>query len=216
MKRLFVLFAILALAVGAGAAMHTCPDCLQSTVQDTINIINATDTVYVPAGTATWPEQYTGYQGKLVSLEMNRGITLIGGHGGTTTITVTGTFNMGAIQYYPNATARSNNEKFDLQGFTFDGNNENHIGGIVDVVQYSSTLILSNVKIHHNIFKNEVNTGIETNGPVFGVAYSNTFDRVENTIRNFGGDASLLPEGFTAWRCCGHVSPASSDSCGAT
>lgn len=179
----------LLLLADVSADIHVSASCSQADVQAAIDLASPGDTVGVVAGTATWtPTASSCFQGAKVALCMRRGLTLAGGIGGTTTITVTGTFTYGAVQYYPDATAQANNDTFELTGFTFNGNNENHGYGLVSVIQNSATYILSNVKIHDNIFLNEGHA-ITINGPVFGVAWSNTFDRVGCTIKVEGMDA---------------------------
>jgi hypothetical protein len=94
----------------------------------------------------------------------------------------------GAIQYRPYTTAIANDELFEFTGFTISGGNMDHHGGLITIDNPSKQKAISNVKIHHNVFKNDQSTAISINGPIYGVAYSNIFDRVLYSIRDDGYD----------------------------
>ncbi|MFA5962118.1 MAG: hypothetical protein WC848_05540 [Parcubacteria group bacterium] len=142
------------------------------------------DTVEVCAGSATWTAGVQGCAGN-TALCMKKGINLKGGIGGTTSITLAGAAPYGAILYEPDTTSISNDTPFEFSGFTVDANNITYYEGVLDVSN-SGTTPLSNIKIHDNIFKNERQETINLNGPVYGVAYANTFIECETVIREEG------------------------------
>lgn len=140
------------------------------------------DIVNVPAGNVTWGSM----------LNVTKGVSIRGAGTGATTIN--GTSSSSIIQYNPDSTARSNDEPFEVSGFTF---NCNHTGNYVIWVKNLTTTPIRKVKIHDNKFINASN-GIVVSGQVYGVAYKNQFDRAHVAFRALGSDqtawANFSPE----------------------
>src|SRR5689334_17982525 len=109
------------------------------------------DIVQVPAGNATWTS----------TLNISRGITLVGAGVGQTIITSGIDDKFSAMLSY----APSLNETFRITGFTFDG------------AWRSSAIFLSNpssgvvnqIRIDHNLFRNAIQYAIRMDGEVFGL-----------------------------------------------
>jgi len=130
------------------------------------------DTVNVPAGSATWDS----------TLVIARGLILKGAGIDATTIKRSGVI----INYVPNATSITTDVKFEVSGFTFDGN-ENTSSGMVKIDNPSATL-LRNIKIYDNKFKNSIASALRTSGPMNGIFYSNQLVDVHTVCGIFGGD----------------------------
>jgi hypothetical protein len=187
MLRQYAAMVVLGFSVALWADTHTAASCNQADVLTAINAASVGDTVFVPAGTATWASQSLGCSGNSM-LCVRNGIKLQGGVGGTTSITLSGTAPYGAICYEPDAQSISNNDTFEFSGFTIDGNNQPYGAGMLDVRNGGATAI-TKIKIHDNTFKNNRTEVIEINGPVYGVAYLNTFVNCETVIRVEGYDS---------------------------
>ncbi|MCK5606536.1 hypothetical protein KAR91_31830 [Candidatus Pacearchaeota archaeon] len=115
------------------------------------------DTITVPAGdgTETWASQ----------LAIVKGVTLVGPGSGNLNITNTsGDF---IIKYTPDATSLTNNDRFEVSGFTFTG------GSGIQLFNRSAT-VASNIVIHDNTFLAHTGQIIDVTSTFGGVVYSNT------------------------------------------
>ncbi len=168
------------------AATINAPSCSQTDVQAAIDSSSYGDTVLVPAGSATWITKAQGCSGD-TALCIKKGINLKGGIGGETSISLSGLAPYGAIYYEPDSTSISNNTPFEFTGFTINANKITYQEGVLDVSN-SGTTPITKVRIHDNTFKNELAETIQINGPVYGVAYSNSFIDCQTVIRTAGGD----------------------------
>lgn len=167
--------------VAASASRDEVMDCISKAARG--------DTVNVPAGTESWAAESQGCTANTM-LCMKKGIKLQGAGAGSTIITLTGTATNGAVCYEADADSISNNQPFEISGFTFDGGGVDYAEGLLNIKNSSTTTVLSNIKIHHNKFQNDNGNGtaISMNGPLYGVAYLNTFDKIAFSIRSFGYD----------------------------
>lgn len=132
------------------------------------------DTITV-AGNATWTE----------TLTVTRGVKLIGSGNPT----IRGGLNL--IYWVPNAVARSAHDTLTISGFTFDGVNSSWSTGLIRVSNASAADHVF-LNVNNNVLCNTHARGIYSWGAVWGVAYSNVFDRVGSVFSAFGGD-------FDAW-----------------
>ena len=148
-------------------------------VSAAIIVASGGDTVIVPAGQETWDR----------TLTMTRGLTLKGAGIDSTTITNSG--NMIIIEYVPDSRAISNNEKFEVEGFTFDhGNASGNGADFIRVNSSSCTQKLTNMIIANNKFRNQRSSygAIKLVGAITGLAYSNQFVDVMTLFSNYGCD----------------------------
>lgn len=171
----------------------------QASVQNAISAASYGDTVRVCAGSATWTAQPQGCTGDSM-LCMKRGITLQGGIGGTTTITLSGAAPYGAICYEPDAASISNDTPFVFSGFVLDAGGKDYPEGMLDVSNRSTQLI-RRVEVFGNTFRNGGYSGhaILINGPVYGVAYNNRLIDIGTPIKVEGGDAKSWNLGHRAY-----------------
>jgi hypothetical protein len=146
----------------------------------------AGDTVNVPPGTGsvTWSS----------ILNVTRGKTIVGP--GVANLTVTAGVAT-IVAYTPSATAATNNEAFDLSGFTFSGGSMSLGSNAVYLNHNGSEVAMTKVRIHNNIFSG---AGITTRGDIFGVADNNTFSGSDRYFYYSGnGDASRGSSGCGSW-----------------
>jgi hypothetical protein len=188
----FLLFVMLSPFVWADT--HTATSCKQEDVQAAINLASPGDTVEVPAGTATWTpiiDCETAVGNVKCMLLTTKGIILKGGIGGATTITLSGAAPRGAIKFSPDAASLARNDPFEFTGFTINSNKQAYAEGSLTIYPYPSMAgIMDKIKIHDNIFKNSLSSAISVNGPIYGVAYSNTFISCGGYMNRWmGGDA---------------------------
>ena len=141
-------------------------------VNDAINQAAREDTVIVPAGSSTW-DSY---------LVVTRGIRLQGN--GIDSTLITGTSDR-IIYWFPDTTAVNNNEKFELTGLTFDFN-DNVISDVGMLTVNTGATPLTKVKIWNNKFKNTSKVALYLMGTIYGVAYSNQFDKVNDPCKAEG------------------------------
>lgn len=137
------------------------------------------DSVLVPAGSITWSS----------TLTISKGVRLIGGNGGPTTITRAGVM----IAINPDSTAIANEEVIQVSGFTFDGSNSAinfiHING----AGASATKPFKNLVITSNTFQNS-GTGtsgagvMDIEGQVRGVIGRNVFNRCNVIAKVMGNN----------------------------
>lgn len=122
---------------------------------------------------------------------MKKGVSLKGAGSSSTIITLSGTAVYGAICYEPDETSISNNNTFEITGFSFDSGGANYAEGMIDVRVRGNTAI-TNIKIYNNIFKSDGGNGtaIMLSGPIRGVVYSNTFTDIGYYIRVVGDNAT--------------------------
>ena len=148
--RVITLVAALTFATFSRAATVAVSSCSQSEVQAAINSATEGDVVSVPAGNCSWS-----------SLNLAKGIHLMGAGSGATKITVTGSLSM----------SKSSTRSVELSGFSFSrsgGGNSSRIMIVRGSWNAEPPLI------HDNLFTVD-GSGIlryETNG---GVIYRNTF-----------------------------------------
>jgi hypothetical protein len=165
--------------------------CDQNEVQKAINDANAGDTILVQAGNCIWAAQTQGCIQSVgpinTMLCIKKGISLHGGIGGTTTITFANALDRGGILYLPDTQSIANDTPFEFSGFTLDANKLSFLSGVITIANDGITP-LTKIKIHHNIFKNSLSQTIQLIGPIYGVAYSNTFLDCLWVIREDGGD----------------------------
>ena len=186
-------------------AYDTSYDCVNLAV-NTDAIEN--DTVTIPAGESTWT----------ATLNITKGITLIG----STTCTPTGTAgsdsysiscddatiitsNITGSAYLINITPSTpgDNPDIEISNLTFDGNLSGN--SIIYITTDNILHPLSNIKLHHNNFKN-INPGnaIYIHNEVYALIYNNIFDNVASndngnsyafTILGDNCDSFLLDDG---------------------
>jgi len=162
----------------------------QASVVAAVAAAGAGDTVEVCAGSATWTLSDQSCGGRNRALCITKGITLKGAGIDVTNITYAGTsLYYGVIAYVPITPAYD--EPFEMYGFTLNGNDAYLPGGLLGVYNTSTTYVLTKIKIHHNKIKNVAgsgSTGLYIGGMVYGVAYLNQFDRVNDPFRPMGRD----------------------------
>jgi hypothetical protein len=141
-----------AACTGASPAWASTPD--QASVAQCVGSAASGDTVTVSAGSATWSSEVT----------VTKAMHIHGAGIGNTTITV----SAGGFAYLPAAADVDN--VFELDGFTFNGNNA------FDETGYGQTPPITGFKVHDNAFNN-ASTGraVFLAGLEFGVFYRNTF-----------------------------------------
>ncbi|MBE9484243.1 MAG: hypothetical protein IMY74_05325, partial [Bacteroidetes bacterium] len=162
------------------ADTHIAVSCSYADVSEAIAAASPEDTVLVPAGSCTWNS----------TLEISTGINLIGGNGGTTTITR----GSGPLINY-NPSDYSANYAFRLSGFRFDANGYR----ILDLGTYSKEApftLQTKVRVDNNVFTNSggdvKGQAIWNYGTLYGVVDNNTFDGINYPIANsygVGGDS---------------------------
>jgi len=152
---LIAIVSILVAAVEVSAVTVTAASCSYNDVSSAVNSANPEDTVIV-LGNCNWGS----------TLTITRGIKLVG----PTTI------QGGGLEYAPDATARSDDEAFEVSGFTFDG------GGIT-LTSLDFDNQITKVKIFNNTFR-DGGVAILHDGNIWGVAYHNIFDSRGITIRS--------------------------------
>lgn len=164
--------------------------CGQDNVQAAIDMAVGGDTVNVPAGECIWTmEDGTACSGGYtVGVCLKKGIILRGGNGGSTAVTFESGFNRGGIQIAPDAVALFENQSFDVAGFIFDGGGTTMGNEGLLSIRSNGTSIMSNIKIHDNIFRNVTNKAVVVNGAVNGVIYENIFTDVGYSVTAFGYD----------------------------
>jgi hypothetical protein len=127
------LFCVALCPLHVRAATLKAASCSSSDVQSAINAANDGDIVLVPAGTCAWSPQ----------VQLNKGITLQGGSGGTTTITSAAAIVITAGTGAPTR----------LTGFTFTGFGTSNDGD----VRISTTSKTTTYRVDHNIFTSSSN-----------------------------------------------------------
>jgi len=151
--------------------------CSQEDVQAALDAAARGDTVSVPPGTCTWTTGVT----------ITRGVALVGPGGGGTVITDA---TDQALGIEPDATAIAGGDVIEVTGLTFDGGGR--ASGEVVGVSAPNDTPFHGLKIHDNEFR-EMAWGTRcflVSGSVYGVVYSNDFDRVAELIGYFSGDGS--------------------------
>ena len=128
--------------------------CSQTDVQTAIRAAASGDTVTVPRGNCSWSSMIT----------VTKAIHIQGAGVGNTIITL----SAGGLFFNP--TTGEVSKVFEINGFTFNGNNA------IDETGYGKTPPITGLKIHDNAFNN-ASTGraIFLAGLEFGVIYHNTF-----------------------------------------
>lgn len=171
-------------------ASRTCPNAEQSVVQDTIDASDNGDTVLVPADTVTWTSGggTTCYNSTVAAICIKKGVHLIGGIGGETRITISGSFTYGTTVYYPDTSATNNNRMFELSGFVFDADGGGGGEGTFAIRQEDSDDIIDSIAVHGNTFIEDLGKTIVFNGPVYGVVWDNTFTDCNYIFAAFGYD----------------------------
>ena len=137
----------------------------------------AGDTIAV-TGNATWTS----------TLVLTRGVNIVGVHNPT----ITGSQTL--IYWTPSTAAQSAHDTLSIKGLTLDGNNSGMGGdGIIEVYNSSPTKAVTLI-VQYNTIKNVIVSGgtgraIDLKGTIYGVASSNTFDKVAVLISALGLDA---------------------------
>src|SRR6185295_13960607 len=119
------------------ASTTTTASCSVADVSAAITSASRGDTVLVPAGSCTWSS----------SLTITKGLKLQGAGIGSTVITSS---QSSMISYQPDATAITNNERFEVSGFTLTSTITSGGSGAIFVTTPAAALPISNVVIHHN------------------------------------------------------------------
>ena len=150
------------------------PSCEKVDVEYCVETVAAAgETVLVPNGSCEWS----------AAIVMDKGVNLIGGNGGTTTIKNTRGDAFALLALVPANAAIS--QVLRVSGFTWDANGKTllHIGNAADAA------IDSRFRIDHNVF---INTSVTDRkgqaiinwGNLYGVVDSNTFDGIDYPIAN--------------------------------
>jgi hypothetical protein len=148
------------------ADTHTATSCSLANVSAAVTAASRGDTVSVPAGSCTWSGR----------LNITKGLHIKGAGIGNIVIT-------GGIDYHPDATAISNDERFEVEGFTFNG-------GVGIGIYNSNQKPITNVVIHHNRLQNNSSKVFDVIGNIYGVAYLNQLSN-HYTVNFLGnGDSS--------------------------
>lgn len=180
-----LLLAFLLCTMPAMGAILDSPTASRTDVNTTVGSAARGDTVRIPNGTPTWSSAIT----------LAKGITIKPINAGGVTITVTAT----AFDISPDSTAIANSEMIRVEGLIFDANNS-AVTGVIDIngASCSGSTPYRDVVVFGNTFKNNPTAaGVVTVGnQVRGVIASNTFDRVEVVMRNFGGDSTNCHNNF--------------------
>ena len=155
------------------------------------------DTVYVGAGTETWTTEYNHPENGNYKtlLPITKSIHLIGGSGGTTTITNGGTTATATIIMIHNADYTTS-QTFEISNFTFDAVDRMTLRtGPASDIGTAADYNIQTVLIHDNIFTTSGDgikgQAIWNGGVHWGVVYDNTFTDFWYPIANsfsVGGD----------------------------
>lgn len=181
-RKIFVLFVVFSVGLFGSipelyAANQTAKSCSYTDVSTAVTAASLGDTVTVPAGSCTWSS----------TLNINKGITLIGAGIGNTTIT-NGTSGGYIISYSPSDIA--SNSGFRISGFTFDLANGSGKSGINFPAATTNTA-QTKVRIDNNRFQN-IYVGstqvmyIHVSGLVYGVVDNNYFTTATYALRMNG------------------------------
>ena len=163
------------------AANQTATSCSKTDVSTAITNASPGDTVTVPAGSCTWSS----------TLNISKGITLIGAGVGKTTIT-NGTSGGYIISYTPSNIA--SNSGFRVSGFTFDLAKGSGNSGI-NFPAVSTNIAQTKVRIDNNRFQN-IYPGstqvmyIHVSGLVYGVVDNNYFATATYALRMYGNTSA--------------------------
>jgi hypothetical protein len=156
-----------------------------SSYADVNTAVNTTaargDTVRIPSGSSTWSS----------TLTITKGVHLVGGSGGTTTITRSADV---AIQISPDATAISNDETIEVSQLTIDGGGASIVMIDINGASAGGTKAFNNLMISSNIFQNGGTTTsgggiISLTGQARGVIGRNTFNRCNVVGKIMGNDS---------------------------
>jgi hypothetical protein len=176
---------VLGFAIPSNAQTVAANTCSITDVQSAITSAPRGATVTVPAGSCTWGS----------TLTITKGLTLTGAGAGNTVI-INGTGDGTVLQLSPDSTAIANDEVIKVAGFTFDGSGSGyyliHVSGAPDngTKPFKKLIITGNTFQNMGSTQGQGNTAIAIGGQVRGVIYSNTFDRCEFPIRDFGNDTT--------------------------
>ncbi len=165
-------------ATGSGKTI-TAASCSYADVSSAITSAAIGDTVNVPAGNCTWSS----------TLLINKGISLIGGNGGTTKITASLGAGYDASNFIIdiNPTDYNANDLIRLSGFTLDANNN---GSILKLGQFDKRPpfnVPTKIRVDHNILQNANlvgGYGIWNFCTLYGVVDNNTITNVAYPIKN--------------------------------
>lgn len=181
---LFLILFIFLITFHTTAATIVAASSSYADVNTAVNVTAARgDTVTVPAGggTVTWGS----------TLVITKGVILQGPGRDSLVVTRAGK----AVSIQPDATAIANEERIEVSGFTFDGNNS--ALNIIEVVGagISAAKPFKNLVIGSNRLKNSgtVTSGsgaVSVTGQVRGVIYGNIFDRVNVVAKILGNDST--------------------------
>lgn len=188
--KLFLAFSlVLLLAQSANAATINLADCAYATVNTAVNTTAAVgDTVTCPNGSWTWNN----------TLTTTKGVNLIGGQGGTTTITY-GSIGGGSEQFLiqHNPSDWTLNTPFRISGFTFDLNSTGPGIGLGVNNKTPPFVIQDQVRIDHNTFANiGTKFAIWNYCNFYGVVDHNTF--TGSSVYPFKNDTQGTEFGFHA------------------
>ena len=162
---------IMVISFGALADTHTAASVSYSDVNAAVSAASSGDTVFVPAGTATWSS----------TLTITKGITFQGAGIDSTIIRSNINNNNAAfVNYVPSNPAL--NEPFNLTGFTIDGMMKSQNV----VINNTSNTPITKVRIYLNKFTHGKLYGLTVIGPVYGVAFSNQFVSNSDTYAVIG------------------------------
>ncbi|MFA5962334.1 MAG: hypothetical protein WC848_06660 [Parcubacteria group bacterium] len=149
--------------------------CSYNDVSSAITAASPEDTVVVPQGSCIWNS----------GLNITKGINLIGGLGGVTTITAATSFGDDfMIKYSPTTNNLQYNYAFRLSGFTIDADNKAHgvvLGGQID----PPYVMQDKVRVDHNIIQNTLGyKGIWNFCNFYGVVDNNIITNADYPIKN--------------------------------
>ena len=156
---------------GSGTSWSSTPD--EGSINTCVSSANSNpgSTLTVSAGSETWT----------TVKNFTRGVTVVGPGSGSLTITNTSSVS---VQYTPDSTARTNNELFEISGFTFNGGSSQiYIDGP------NSGALITKVKIHDNVFLGATGMAITGEDHIVGVVYNNTFTNVQYVWGVYGADS---------------------------
>jgi len=147
------------------------------------------DTVNVTAGSVSISS----------SLQLTKGVNLLGPGAANLTITWTGGTGINAelIDVEPDSTTIANGDNIKIDGFTLDANNIDVFtnidigtgGGINGTKAWCCIIITNNVIKNGGSTQGAGNAGIYTAlGQIRGLIAKNTFDRIDMWIRTYGAD----------------------------
>jgi len=130
-----------------------------SDVKSAVSSATYGDTVYVPAGSATWNGSVT----------VTKGISIIGAGAGVTNITAGST---DVFIFTPDTTTRANQNEFRISGFTFSGSPSR----VIYLSESNSqTIPIRNVRIDHNQWENSAGYPMYIDGNFWGCVDNNDF-----------------------------------------